>query len=380
MSNRFEQLAPGTQTAAGIAAKDWPRFRRQLLSWFRRNKRDLPWRRRRDPYRIWLSEIMLQQTRVAAVVPHYQRFLKIFPTVQDLARARTSSVLGAWAGLGYYSRARNLHRAARKIVGRHGGRFPREYDAALKLPGIGRYTAAAILSLAYQEPLAALDGNVARVLARLGAVRSDVRQPKLWRRLAEEAGALLAREAPGEWNEAMMELGATVCTPASPRCGLCPVARWCRAHSLGIAEQLPAARRKVSPVKITVAAAVLLDPRGRTLMVRQPNGDGALFARLWQFPAIQADGDAPRALRDHLAALLPRSSKPNAKALETEMQPLAPARHTVTFRNIRLLPYLVRVSRLPPVASARTPRLIHWDRLAVSSATRKIAKAALRAI
>jgi A/G-specific adenine glycosylase len=357
-----------------------PRFRRRLLSWFHRHKRDLPWRRKRDPYRIWLSEIMLQQTRVAAVIPYYQRFLQKFPAVRHLAKARVASVLGAWAGLGYYSRARNLHRAAREIVALHAGKFPREHIAALKLPGIGRYTAAAILSIAYGEPLAALDGNVARVLARLGAVRGDLRDSKTWQRLDGAAAALLAREAPGDWNEAMMELGATVCTPISPRCEQCPMQRWCRACSLGIAGQLPAARRKPSPVKITVAAAVLLDARGRTLLVRQPNGGGALFARLWQFPAVEAAGDARQALRGHLSGVIRRKSAMDANALDAAMKPLPPARHTVTFRDIRLQPFLVRVARLPSVAGARTLRLASLDRLPISSATRKIADAALRAL
>jgi A/G-specific adenine glycosylase len=377
-SNRCRTSA--TASAAGISARDWPKFRKRLLSWFRRSKRDLPWRCRRDPYRIWLSEIMLQQTRVAAVVPYYRRFLERFPTVQDLARAPTASVVRAWAGLGYYSRARNLHRAAQEIVARHGGAFPRQRDEALRLPGIGRYTAAAILSISYQEPLAALDGNVARVLARLGAVRGDLRRPNLWRRLDDAAGALLARRVPGNWNEAMMELGATVCTPLSPRCGQCPVEQWCRARSLGIAEQLPAARRKVAPVKVTVAAAVLLDPRGRTLLVRRPNGDGALFARLWQFPAVEAPGDARKTLHDHLAGAIRRKSTRGRSAPGWEMQPLAPARHTVTFRDIRLLPFLVRVPFLPSWEGAQTPQLASLDRLEISGATRKIADAALRAI
>src|ERR1700675_3239109 len=146
-------------SAAGIPARDWPLFRRQLLAWFRRTQRDLPWRHTHDPYRIWLSEIMLQQTRVATVIPYYRRFLERFPTVQRLARARPAAVLRAWAGLGYYSRARNLHRAAQTIVTRHGGKFPHDLKATLALPGIGRYTAAAILSIAYDQPLAALDGN-----------------------------------------------------------------------------------------------------------------------------------------------------------------------------------------------------------------------------
>ena len=235
---------PMPECAAGIPAREWPLFRRRLLAWFRRTKRDLPWRHTRDPYRIWLSEIMLQQTRVTTVIPYYRRFLERFPTVQHLARARPAAVLAAWAGLGYYSRARNLHLAARRIVTRHGGKFPHELDATLALPGIGRYTAAAILSIACDQPLAALDGNVARVLARLDAMRGDLRRPAAWQRLDAAADALLARHAPGDWNQAMMELGATVCTPQAPRCPQCPVARWCRAQALGLAERLPEARRK----------------------------------------------------------------------------------------------------------------------------------------
>jgi A/G-specific adenine glycosylase len=370
---RFPKRGAATANAAGISAGDWRPFRRGLLSWFRRNRRDLPWRRARHPYRVWLSEIMLQQTRVAAVIPYYRRFLRRFPTLRHLARARTASVLRAWAGLGYYSRARNLHRAAREMVALHGGQFPREHDAALRLPGIGPYTAAAILSIAYRAPLAALDGNVARVLARLGAIRGDLRRPQAWRRLEAAAGALLARDAPGDWNEAMMELGATLCTPVAPRCQDCPVAHWCRARALGIADQLPAARRKISPVNMTVAAAVLLDPRGRTLLVRRPNGDGAVFARLWQFPAVEAAGDPRQALGVHLRGLTRAS-------LDAILQPLRPARHTVTVRNIQLLPFLVRVPRLPAVPGARTPPLAALDRLAVSNATRKIAGAALQAL
>ena len=174
----------------GIPAKNLPKLRRHLLRWYRQNKRDLDWRRTRDPYRIWLSEIMLQQTRVAAVLPYYQRFVERFPTVESLAKAPLDAVLHHWAGLGYYSRARNLHLAAKQIVARHDGEFPRRLDDALALPGIGGYTAAAVLSIAYGQPLAVLDGNVARVLARWAAIRGDVRAPPRlcgagWPRMAQ---------------------------------------------------------------------------------------------------------------------------------------------------------------------------------------------------
>jgi A/G-specific adenine glycosylase len=366
--------------ASGIPARQWPQFRRKLLAWFQQNKRDLPWRHERDPYRVWLSEIMLQQTRVIAAIPYYLRFLEKFPTLPHLARARESSVLSMWTGLGYYSRARNLHRAAREIVARHGGIFPREHHAALRLPGIGRYTAAAVLSIAYQEPLAALDGNVARVLARLGAVRGDVRTPKLWRKLDDEASVLLARETPGDWNEAMMELGATICTPAAPQCEQCPVARWCRGHAMGIADELPLARRKDAPKAITVAAAVLLDPRGRTLLLRYSDEGGAIFARLWQFPAVAARRDPHNAIRNHLLQLMRQPITPDTSTTALTMEPLAQARHAVTFRAIRLLPFLIRVPRLPSIKGARTPYLADLTPLPISGATRKIADIALRSV
>jgi A/G-specific adenine glycosylase len=361
--------------AASIPARELPAFRRTLLAWFRRNKRDMPWRRVRDPYRVWLSEIMLQQTRVAAVIPYYERFLDAFPTVQHLARAPEASVLSAWSGLGYYSRARNLHRAAQQIVEQHDGEFPRTREQALELPGIGEYTVSAILSIAYQQPHAALDGNVARVLARLGALRGDLRAPKVWRQLGSDASLLLAQRTPGEWNEAMMELGATVCTPVSPRCEQCPVARWCRAKTLGIAGELPSARRKSAPVRMTVVATVLLDPCGRTLLIRQSDNEGAIFARLWQFPATTSRNNSKSVVRGVLNKLLSFTLE---IAAASAIEPLSTVRHSVTFRNISLLPFLVRVPRLPKVKGARTPPLKSLSGLAISNATRKIAEAALR--
>jgi A/G-specific adenine glycosylase len=342
-----------------------------LLAWFSARKRDLPWRRTKDPYRIWLSEIMLQQTRVAAVVPYFESFLARFPDMQALARAGDEAVLSHWAGLGYYSRARNLLRAAQEIDARHSGRFPSEYDTALALPGIGRYTAAAVLSIAYDKPLAVLDGNVARVLARLGALRGDLRAPALWRKLEATAQVLLAPKTPGDWNQAMMELGATVCTPKSPKCGECPVANCCRARKLGIAEQLPDARKKRAQVRVTLVAAVLLDPCGRTLLVRQAGGDGALFSRMWQFPALETSADASSDLVQHVR------EKFALKIADGQMTRLKTARHTVTYREIRLEPFLIRVESLPKLAGARTPFLGRLGKLPISSATRKIAKAAI---
>src|SRR6185437_6407830 len=370
-------------------------LRRNLLAWYRANRRDFPWRRGRDPYRIWLAEIMLQQTRIAAVLPYSERFLERFPNVRALARARESEVLKYWAGLGYYSRARNLHRAAKQIVREHAAQFPSDVKAALALPGIGNYTAAAIVSIAYDVPLAALDGNVARVLARLFAVRGDLRAPQTWRKLATAAQTLLPSRAPGDWNQAMMELGETICTPRSPDCAACPIARHCKARALGIAEKLPAARQKRVPANVHIAAAVLVDSRGHTLLTKIPGAhDSVLFSRLWQFPAVaiacngnsehppahgsanhsagvRANG-AANELAEHLRISLGIPNQP--------LTALPVATHTVTFRKITLAPFLARVDRLPKRSGCRTLPLANLARLPVSSATQKIARAAINAL
>jgi A/G-specific adenine glycosylase len=355
-------------TAAGAILLARADFQRRLLAWFGRHRRDLPWRSSRDPYRVWVAEVMLQQTRIAAVIPYYDRFLARFPTVESLAATRPQEVLKFWSGLGYYSRARNLHSAARKIVAGYGGTFPREFEAALSLPGIGRYTAAAVLSIAYDVPLAVLDGNVARVLARLGAIRGNLRAPHRWQLLTETAKTLLARRAPADWNQALMELGEIICTPQIPRCSECPVARACRALASNLVHKIPDPRKKRAPVKIQIAAAILRDRRGHTLLVKDPGAhDGVLFSRMWQFPAIEVKSNPAMELEQHLRATL------GVHALSLE--PLASARHGVTFRNITLLPFLVLVPRLPERARTRILPLRRVSALPVSSATRKIAAA-----
>lgn len=344
-------------------------LQRRLLVWFRKHRRDLPWRRSRDAYRVWIAEVMLQQTRIAAVLPYYRRFLRPFPRVERLARAREEEVLKLWSGLGYYNRARNLHRAAKEIVARHGGQFPRTLDDALRLPGVGRYTAAALLSIAYGEPLAVLDGNVARVLARLDAVRGELRAPRNWSTLGKRAEELLATKAPGDWNQALMELGETVCTPQSPRCEACPVSRWCRARRLGVVDQIPAVHRKRGGVRVKIAAAILRDPRGRTLMVRDPGAhDGVLFSRMWQFPAVEVARHAGPELAAHLRSTL---------SIEPPLEALREMRHAVTFRDVKLLPFLAQVPALPRQARTRIVPLDVVTALPISSATRKIAQAAL---
>ncbi|MGH9707746.1 MAG: A/G-specific adenine glycosylase [Candidatus Acidiferrales bacterium] len=349
------------------------KMQRQLLAWFREHQRDLPWRRSKNPYRIWIAEIMLQQTRIAAVLPYYRRFLRRFPGVESLATAREVEVLKMWSGLGYYSRARNLHRAARQIVAQHDCQFPRDREKALALSGIGAYTAAAVLSIAYDEPLAVLDGNVARVLARLGAIRGDLRAPQRWKHLQNTAQRLLARQSAGDWNQALMELGETICTPQSPRCESCPVAEFCSARALGLTAKIPAPRKKRGAVSQEIAAAILCDSRGRTLLLKDPGAhDDVLFSRLLQFPAVQVARHAGAELRQHLRSML---------GVECDaLEKLDGARHSVTFRRITLVPFLARVDELPRLARTRVVPLVEFGRLPVSSATRKIAAIALARI
>ena len=255
-------------------------FRRVLLNWYDANRRDLPWRRTRDPYRIWLSEVMLQQTRVAAVLPYYDRFVEKFPSVEALAGADEQDVLAAWSGLGYYSRARNLHRAARQI--REAGSFPRDYPAVRKLPGVGDYTAAAVASIAFNLPHPVLDGNVLRVLSRITAESGDLRSTGTRTRLGAQAGRLLDPARPGDFNQAMMELGATICVPKRPQCPLCPVARHCEARQQGLQHQLPILAKRGTNARTTIEVLVI-ERRGK-LLLRQRPAESRRLAGFWELP------------------------------------------------------------------------------------------------
>jgi A/G-specific adenine glycosylase len=257
------------------------RLRHRLLRWFKRACRDLPWRRDRDPYRIWISEIMLQQTQVATVIPYFERFLAAFPTVADLAASEEQAVLRLWEGLGYYRRARDLHRAARQIVAVFGGHFPDDPSVARTLPGIGRYTLGAILSQAYECRLPILEANSQRVLCRVFGCRDDPRQSDTRRWLWQVAEVLLPARNAGEFNQALMELGALVCIPATPRCNVCPLASLCEARRLGLQQEIP--RRAAPPEPVFVdEAAVVVHRRRRVLLVQRP-GEGR-WAGLWEFP------------------------------------------------------------------------------------------------
>jgi len=258
-----------------------PSVARLLLAWYRTGHRDLPWRGTTDPYRIWVSEIMLQQTRAQAVIPYYRRFLERFPTVETLAGAAEDEVLALWSGLGYYSRARNLRRAAQTVAA--AGRFPSEYEAIRALPGIGDYTAAAIASIAFGQPRAVLDGNVVRVVARVDNDAADTASPRTRRRFLEIAQGWLHRAHPGEFNQALMELGATICLPRNPLCAACPLAPVCRAKREGTVAQVPVKLRKMSPVQIE-GELLIVRRRGRVLL-RQRDAASRRMAGFWDLPA-----------------------------------------------------------------------------------------------
>ena len=378
------QLSSSRAVSSGehLNSVELKQLRNSLLNWFRSFQRDLPWRKNRDPYRVWISEIMLQQTRVAAVIPYYERFLSRFPNVKSLAEAPQDEVLRLWSGLGYYSRARNLQTAAQQILTRHAGEFPRTREELLVLSGIGEYTAAAILSIAFGEQLAVLDGNVARVIARLNAIRGDLREPQRWRALQASATELLACESAGDWNQAMMELGATMCTPKSPQCLLCPVAPFCEARKLEIVDSVPEKRQKRANVTVQLISAVLLDSSGKCLLLPPPptttksKGDDhvpSLVAKLWHFPTISAPASGKIALKSLLHSNLGMASQKSAPP-----EPLEKVRHTVTYRLISVSPYLIRLKKLPKIPGAKHLTVEQTLSLPVSNLTRKIARNALK--
>ena len=257
----------------------------RLLDWIRIARRDLPWRRRRDPYAVWIAEVMLQQTQAATVVPYFERWLRRFPDLPTLAAAPLDDVLKAWEGLGYYARARNLHRMAGQVLAQHGGQLPGDRQALLALPGIGRYTVGAILSLAFGQAEPVLDGNVRRVLCRVCDIAGDLAETATEKQLWEIATALVAA-APvgmaGDLNEALMELGATICTPGKPACAACPVAALCLAHQRGVETARPAVQPKPQTPHHMTVAGVIQDAAGAYLLIQRPAV--GLLGGLWGFP------------------------------------------------------------------------------------------------
>jgi A/G-specific adenine glycosylase len=265
-------------------------FRTDLLDWFDENKRSMPWRETDDPYRIWVAEIMLQQTRVDTVRDYYPRFLETFPTVESLAAADRDEVLKQWEGLGFYARARHLHEAAQSVVDEYDGTVPETMSAIRDLKGIGPYTAAAVLSIAYRKPHAVLDGNVTRVLSRVFAVKEDATTSSAQRHLRNLANELLATSRPGDFNQAMMELGALVCTPRTPLCDRCPLQSVCRAHEAGTEEDYPITPESEPVPHHDIAVGLVFD-EDRLLIQRRP--DEGLLGGLWEFPGgKQEEGES----------------------------------------------------------------------------------------
>ncbi|MEM6329796.1 MAG: A/G-specific adenine glycosylase [Planctomycetota bacterium] len=274
-------------------------LRRRLLAWYQRNARDLPWRADRDPYRVWLSEVMLQQTQVETVKPYFARFLEAFPSVADLAAAEEQQVLRLWEGLGYYRRARALHAAAKRITQEHGGVFPSDLATLRKLPGVGRYTAGAIRSIAFDLPAPILEANTIRLLTRLTAYGGDPTSTAGQKRLWAVAEELLPRRRVSQFNQALMELGALVCTPKLPRCDTCPTATLCHAKRAGSIHTLKPTTKRQSVTDVQEAAVVVW--RGGRVLLRQC-GEGERWAGLWDFPRFAIDSQGPLFARDEIAA------------------------------------------------------------------------------
>ena len=261
----------------------------RLLAWYAKHQRNLPWRKTRDPYRIWISEIMLQQTRVESVIPYYDRFLSRFSNVQSLAKAPLDDVLKVWENLGYYARARHLHGAAQEIMDRFGGRIPDAWDELIKLPGVGTYTAGAILSIAFGQRVPAVDGNVRRVLSRVFAIDQPIDRSQTQRQLLKKAGQLVPIKDAGPFNQALMDLGANICTSRKPDCMLCPIREFCRARKHELQNVLPVVKKR-SPIPHShVTAAVIRNKRGQVLIVRRP--DHGLLGGLWKFPGGAQQSD-----------------------------------------------------------------------------------------
>lgn len=328
----------------------------RLLTWYDAHQRDLPWRKIGDPYRIWVSEIMLQQTRVDTAIPYYERFLSSFPTVTDLADADQQEVLKCWEGLGYYSRARNLHQAAKTVRDQYDGELPGTYDELLTLKGIGPYTAAAISSIAFQEPKAVVDGNVLRVFARFFGIGEDIRSGKTKRTVQALADDALSKNRPGDFNQAVMELGATICTPDQPSCIKCPVSASCTAYHNGTVHKLPFKSKAKKVPHHTIGVGIPVDEEGKLLIAQRP--EEAMLGGLWEFPGGKKE--KRESLRDTVA----RELHEELDVVVDVLDKVLTVKHAYSHFKITLHAYLCSIqSGKPRPKSSQQLRWVTVDEL-----------------
>lgn len=331
--------------------QDVPGMRRALLRWYAAEARDLPWRRTRDPYRVWVSEIMLQQTRVDQGLPYYERFIAAFPTVAELAQADADAVLKLWEGLGYYTRARNLHKAARLVMEKYGGELPREAEVLQLLPGVGRYTANAIASIAHGTCLPVLDGNVKRVLSRVFNVSAPIDAPETERRMWLLAQSLVSRKQPGDSNQALMELGARICTPRGPDCGSCPIQRQCEARARGVERERPVRKAK-GPVPHKEIVVAVIERDGAYLLGKRP--PEGLLGGLWEFPGGKVNSG-----ETHADALV----RECREELGIAVKPgglVATVKHAYTHFKVTLNVYRCRIAAPADEPAPRSHTELRW--------------------
>ena len=340
-----------------------------LLRWYRRERRAMPWRSDPTPYKVWISEIMLQQTQVATVVPYFERWIEAFPDALSLSQAPIDDVLAKWSGLGYYRRAHLIHRAAGLLVEKHGGQLPRDLEALLAMPGVGRYTAGAIASIAFNLPAPILDGNVMRVLSRVFIVEGNPRKGQANARLWDLAQGLIPDGEARDFNQSLMELGALVCSPRKPDCQGCPISDHCRAFAEDRVAALPELPKRKKKRPMFVATALLSDgPAGQYLLVKRPSE--GLFGGLFETPGVVLDGlpapgEARRRLAEHLSSL----------GIEATLDgKLEPVDHTLTHIQMKIQPFTARLDSARPRlgAGARWVRVDELDDQPLSSATRKV--------
>ena len=334
-----------------------------LLAWYDRHARTLPWRGIHDPYRTWVSETMLQQTRVETVIGYYDRFLKRFPTLADLATAPEDDVLKMWEGLGYYSRARNLHKGAKQVMAESGGQIPSDVEQLRKISGVGPYTAGAIASIAFDRPVPAVDGNVIRVVSRLRGVRENVAIPSVRRTLEREAAALVPADRPGDFNQALMDLGAMICVPSTPACEKCPLQGCCDAGVAGDAEELPVLPRK-NPPKVLDYAVCLIFSGNRVLMRQRTE---AMLRGLWIFPMVEGSPTQRQ---------LPAAVKKLTKLPVTDVQSAGEAKHVFTHQVWQMQLYVMSApENAEASAGYRFIPVTEMDSLAIPTAVKAAVKA-----